>query len=243
MALIYNCRYGDNTILLQFIVHTMSRSHAVLLADVMASGRQRRLREMLSVKLRQASLVHRKKGWIAVSYTVTAGDEFQTVVPIIDALPEVIFDLRRLLRPLNLRIAIGVGAIQGPVRVPVNRLQGQAFVRARRAMDDLKQGRLHKYPSLTSFHTGKARLDSIANLVYGLGDTLLRAATTKQWQAIDAYASARQVRLAARALRLDESTVSRRLSRGHYWQMVEAAEAMKSVLQREFLSVSPERHT
>lgn len=221
----------------------MPRRFAVILADVMASGKQRRLRETLARKLRQASRAHRAKGWIGAPYAVTAGDEFQAVALRIEALPEIILDLRRRLRPLHLHIAAGVGAIPGPVRPPVNRLQGQAFVRARRAMEELKSGRLHKYPSLTAFHTGKFALDQIANLIYGLSDTLLRAATPKQWQAMKAYAAAGQVRRAARALRLDESTVSRRLSRGHYWQLSEAAAALKTLLQTEFACLPSRRQT
>jgi hypothetical protein len=221
----------------------MRRRFAVILADVMASEKQRRLRDTLARKLHQASRAHRAKGWIALPYAVTAGDEFQAVVLRIDVLPEIILDLRRRLRPLGLRIAAGVGAIPGPVHPPVNRLQGEAFVRARRAMEALKSGRLHKYPSLTAFHTGKPRLDAIANLIYGLSDTLLRAATLKQWQAMNAYAAVGQVRLAARAMRLDESTVSRRLSRGHYWQMTEAASTLARLLQAEFMRLPSRRHT
>lgn len=221
----------------------MPRRFAVILADVMASGKRRRLRETLGHKLRAVSRAHRKRGWIALPYAVTAGDEFQAVALRTEALPEILLDLRRRLRPLDLRIAAGVGAVHGPLRAPVNRLQGQAFVRARRAMEELKNGRLHKYPSLTAFHTGRAALDQIINLIYGLSDTLLRAATPKQWQAMNAYADSGQVRLAARALRLDESTVSRRLSRGHYWQMSEAAAAMKALLQSESPGLPPGRHT
>ena len=221
----------------------MQRRYAVLLADVIASGRQKRLREVLGEKLRLASLAHRKKGWIRVPYAVTAGDEFQAVVPQPGALPEIILDLRRRMRPLNLRIAAGVGGVHGPVRAPVNRLQGEAFVRARQAMEELKSGRLHKYPALTAFHTGKPALDQIANLMYGLNDTLLRGVTAKQWQAIGAFLAKRRVRWAARALRLDESTVSRRLSRGHYWQLAEVTRAMKTVLESGFRDLPFKRQT
>jgi len=221
----------------------MQTRNAVLLADVIASGRQRRLREILGGKLRLASQVHLKKRWIRVPYAVTAGDEFQTVAAHAAALPEIILDLRRRMHPLHLRIAIGTGAINGPLRAPVNRLQGEAFVRARRAMDDLKSGRLHKYPALTAFHTGNPCLDQIANLVYGLNDTLLRAVTPKQWQAINAYFAKQRVWLAARALRLDESTVSRRLSRGHYWQFAETIQTMKALLETDFRNLPFEQQS
>jgi len=217
-----------------FGVHVMQSRYAVLLADVIASGRQRRLQNILGEKLRAASQVHMKNGWIRAPYAVTAGDEFQTVATRPAMAPEILLDLRHRMRPLQLRMAIGVGAIDGAVRAPVNRMQGEAFVRARRAMDALKSGMLHKYPALTAFHTGQTSLDEIANLIYGLSDTLLRAVTAKQWRAMEAYFAKGQVRLAARALRLDPSTVSRRLSRGHYWQLAETAEAMKRLLQSEF---------
>lgn len=215
--------------------------YAVLLADVVASGRQKRLRGILGNRLRLASLAHRKKGWILLPYAVTAGDEFQAVVPHPARLPEIILDLRRRLRPLNLRLAAGAGAIPGPLRAPVNRLQGEAFVRARAAMEELKSGRLHKFPAFTAFRTGKPILDETVNLIYGLNDTLLRAATRKQWQAMEIHFQKQSVKLAARALRLDESTVSRRLSRGHYWQIVETAPTVKSLLLAAFPGLPFER--
>ncbi|HTV60392.1 MAG TPA: SatD family protein [Verrucomicrobiae bacterium] len=221
----------------------MKSPYGVLLADVVASGRQKRLREILGEALRRASLAHQKKGWIRVPYAITAGDEFQAVVPHLERLPELILDLRRRLRPLNLRLAAGAGAIHGPVRAPVNRMQGEAFVRARQAMDELKSGRLHKYPAFTAFRTGNPILDRSLNLIYGLNDTLLRAATLKQWQAMEAHFQKQSVKGAARALGLDESTVSRRLSRGHYWQIVETAQTVKIVLHSAFSRLPSRRQS
>jgi len=55
-----------------------------------------------------------------------------------DSIPELILDLRRRLQPLQLRIGIGIGGIQGPIRRPVNRIAGQAFEFARAAINQIQ---------------------------------------------------------------------------------------------------------
>jgi hypothetical protein len=48
----------------------------------------------------------------------------------------------------------------------------------------------------------------------------------KQWETIDAFIANGRVDLAARSLRLNSSTVSRNLSRSHYWESQETIEVM-----------------
>src|ERR1700741_3951843 len=86
---------------------------SVLIADVIHSSRRERLSALLAAGLRRANRVHLREKRIRVPYAVTAGDEFQTVVASIEMVPALILDLRRRMRPLALRIGIGIGEIQG----------------------------------------------------------------------------------------------------------------------------------
>jgi len=201
---------------------------SVIIADVIHSSRKGRLRDLLGEKLEAASRAHGRAKLIRAPYAVTAGDEFQVVPASIEVIPELIFDLRRRMQPLGLRIGVGIGSIDGPIRKPVNRLLGEAFARARRAIDEVKNGAIHKYPSLTGFRTPRETFDRVVNLVYGLNDTLLRNMTDTQWRTQEAYAQKQSVDGAARALRLNISTASRNLRRGHYWQLAEVASTMKA---------------
>jgi hypothetical protein len=208
------------------------RTHGVLIADVVASRSHSHLRSSLNEKLRIASIAQLDDQLIRVSYAVTAGDEFQTITPRLDSIPKLILDLRRRLQPLQLRIGIGIGAIQGPVRPPVNRMAGQAFEFARAAINQIKEPR--KYPTLTAFRSPKSEFDEIANLVYGLHDTLLRQISAKQWETMAMYLTKNRVDYTAKALSIAISTASRNLKRGYFWQIEQTAVAMESVFRRAF---------
>jgi hypothetical protein len=204
----------------------------VLIADVIGSSSTPNLRSLLRAKLRIAALAHQEL--LRLPYAVTAGDEFQTLTAELKGLPGLVFDLRRRLRPLQVRIGIGIGPVPKPVRPPVNELGGPAFQWARQAIVETKGGHAHKFEVRTVFRSANPEFDRVANLVYGLHDTLLRDLTKKQWQAIDAYGVKKRVDLAARALRISVSTASRSLKRGHFWQIEETIETMKKVIETAF---------
>lgn len=207
-------------------------THGVLIADVVESRAHSHLRSSLNAKLRIASIAQLDDKLIRVPYAITAGDEFQTIALRVDSIPRLILDLRRRLQPLQLRIGIGIGAIQGTIRPPVNRIAGQAFEFARAAINQIKETR--KYPTLTVFHSQKSEMDEIANLVYGLHDTLLRQITAKQWETIAIYLSKNRVDYTAKALSIDISTASRNLKRGYFWQIEHTTTVMESVLRGYF---------
>jgi len=212
---------------------TSEETWAVLIADVVGSSSRPDLRQFLGSRLRLAGRAHR--ALLKLSYSVTAGDEFQAVALCPPAVPELIFDLRRRLQPLSLRIGVGIGMLPGRLIPPVNRLSGEAFVFARSAIEGVKHGASHKYRSLTAFKSGNESFDRVANLVYGLHDTLLQEISARQWKTIDAYLfHRRRAPQAARALAIGTSTLSRNLRRGRFWQMSETIEGMKKFMEGAF---------
>jgi hypothetical protein len=109
----------------------------------------------------------------------------------------------------------------------------EAFERAREAINQLKAKR-SKTGILTSFVTGNETFSLIANTVYHLHDTLLQSVSTKQWQTINVHMETNRQDLTARKLRLNESTVSRNLRRGFWWQIQETRQAMERVIEAYF---------
>lgn len=209
------------------------RSYAVLIADVVESSSRRGLRALLAEKLADASKRHLRRKLIRLPYSVTAGDEFQTVAADPFRIPALILDLRRSLRPLSLRVAVGFGRIADRIQPPVNRLGGEAFQRARKAMDRLKAGNLFRFDTLTAFSSRNERFDATMNLLYGLQDTLVLKIKKKQWDAINAFSDQQNLERTARRLKLDASTVSRNLKRGYYWQLLETAKVAAALTERE----------
>jgi hypothetical protein len=219
-------------LLLEFIM--ASTIHAVLIADVMASSSRKNLRELLGKKLAGIATRHLRRGRIDLPYSVTAGDEFQTITRNLAAIPSILLELRAALRPLSLRIGVGFGRINGRVQAPVNRLGGEAFQSARKAIESVKAGSLFKFEVLTAFHTSKQPFNEAINLIYGLQDTLVLKVTEKQWQAIEEFLANPSLERSSRHLKLDPSTVSRNLKRGYYWQVSETVKVAESLIKRTF---------
>jgi len=192
--------------------------YAVLVADVIGSSGRRNLRALLMKRLELARRAHLRARWIRLPYAVTAGDEFQAILSPVANIPELIFDLRMKMRPLRLRIGVGFGSVSSRIQQPVNAMGGEAFQRARQALDSIKAGS-PKYDVLTAFQSGKELFDSTTNLIYALHDTLLLRITSKQWDTIQAFREKRSLESAAEVLRLDLSTVSRNLKRSYFWQI------------------------
>jgi len=211
-----------------------AKLYAALIADIVASSAQRRLRNRLGATLARASRKHLAEKWILLPYAITAGDEFQTIASQPAAVPRILFDLRAMFQPLSLRVGIGVGRINDRIRPPVNQLSGPAFESARTAIDRVKSGHAFKFDTLTVFVSSDEEFDQAINLLYGLNDTLVRDVTSKQWETIRAALKYGSVDRSAHHLGLDVSTVSRNLKRGYYWQQSQTVKAAESLLNRVF---------
>ena len=211
-----------------------STIYAVLIADVMESRARADLRSLLGKKLAAISRRHLRRKLIQLPYSVTAGDEFQTVTRNLASIPAVILDLRKALRPLALRIGVGFGTISDRIQPPVNRLGGEAFQRARRAIENIKTNSLFKFDVLTAFESRSEGFNSTINLIYGLHDTLVLKITKKQWETIEEFLDTPTLEQTAKRLKLDASTVSRNLKRGYYWQLSETVKVAGSLIERTF---------
>lgn len=208
--------------------------YAVLIADVMASSARKNMRAQLEKKLAAATEKHLKQKLIRFPYTVTAGDEFQTITTEPASVPALLLDLRAMLQPLPLRIGVGIGDVADRLQPPVNRLTGPAFQFARWGIDSVKASNLFKFDVLTAFASENEHFDRTINLLYGLHDTLVSQITAKQWEAIRQFLDQPALEQTAKRLKLDISTVSRNLKRGYYWQLSETAKAAGAFIERTF---------
>ena len=211
-----------------------SKIYAVLIADVMESSSRRDLRAFLGKELAAASRRHLHQGLIKLPYSVTAGDEFQTVIGNLPVVPALILDLRSSLRPLSLRIGVGFGRISDRLQPPVNRLSGEAFQFSRQAIENIKASSLFKFETLTAFQSRNEHFNNVINLIYGLHDTLVLKIKPKQWETICEFLRKPTLEQTAKRLRLDASTVSRNLKRGYYWQVLKTIQVAAPLIERTF---------
>lgn len=200
----------------------------VLVADVAGSSTVPDFEVLRDRRLDTLNDSERTREHLARPYTVTAWDEFQTVVNDWDALPVLLLELRTAFAPLELYVGVGFGTVSGwASAAPINlALSGEAFERARQAIGDIKAGKGDKFRRLTRFATGSERHDRLLNLVYGLHDTLLQQISERQWEMIAAAAAADSQEAVARRFDVEPSTVTRNLRRGHYWQLRETVEML-----------------
>lgn len=207
----------------------MTKRWAVLICDIVGSSRRRDLRMVLGTKLRKVGAAHMQQKVLRLPYAVTAGDEFQTIARELSQVPNLVYDLRRQMRPLQLRIGIGIGTIKGSIRPPVNRLSGQAFEFAREAIQETKNSHMH-LDMRTCFRSANEGFDLTANLIYSLHDALMGDPSEQQWATIDAYLAKKRVDLAANKLQISPSTASRNLKRSSYWYSLETIETMRKLI-------------
>ena len=208
------------------------KQYAVLTSDIVKSRHIEEFRRRRDQKLRRISKLHIERKWILSEYAVTACDELEGILTVPTNFPSVILDLRRYFHPFELWIGVGMGNVTEPYKKPVNVFAGgESFERAREALNRLKSKR-GKTGALTSFMTGSEMLDLIANTVYDLHDTLLQSISTKQWQTINVHMETNRQDLTAKKLKLNESTVSRNLRRGFWWQIQETRQTMEQLIEK-----------
>jgi len=206
------------------------KTYAAVTCDIVGSRRIEDFRRKRDQRLHRVSRLHVEKKWVLSEYAVTAWDEFEGILAQPTNIPAVIVDLRRYFHPLELWIGIGVGEVTEPYKKPVNLFAGgEAFERAREALNRLK-ARPRKTKILTAFETGNKTFDLIAHTIYNLHDTLLENISAKQWQTIDVRMETKSQDVTARRLKLNESTVSRNLRRGFWWQIQETRQAMEQII-------------
>jgi len=220
-------------------VKKQSSRYAVLTADIAGSRAIADFPSERDKKLRPLSKLHRTGELIASDYAVTAWDEFEGLLTALAHIPQVLLDLRRYFHPFQLRVAIGIGDVSNPAQKPVNVFAGgSAFERARKAITQLNAERTTLARS-TLFLSESSEFDTIMNTLYQLHDTLAERISAKQWEAINLQLKAKSQDATARRLGLDKSSISRRLRRGYYWQLVNTREAAKTIIAHYWKQHSP----
>jgi hypothetical protein len=211
-----------------------AKCYAVVTADIVESRKTESFTGKRDRILNTISTLHLKEEFTLSPYTITAWDEFEVILSEPAHLPRVLLDIRRFFVPLQLRIAVGLGAASGVRKRPINAHSGgEAFERARLAADRLKL-EFSKYRVLTRFESGNQIFDTIANTIYRLQDSLIQGTTQKQWSTINAQIGTGRQDATAKRMKLDVSTVSRNLKRGYYWHQLETIEAMERIIQSYF---------
>ncbi len=204
----------------------------VITADVVGSRQQDAAMALLPERLKALQhplLVH--------GFAMSRGDEIQGLADGLLAAPQLIRKLRYASRPLTLRVGVGLGAVPSPQGALTSwDLSGEAFFRARQALDALKKtNRPVPNTSVVSWDGG---LDAIADALFALLDAVCARWTQAQWEATIAYETAGTYEAAAKALGIAFQNVEKRC-RAARWSAVRAGEAGLHKLGGLYLKYSP----
>src|SRR5690349_16784594 len=202
----------------------------VLIADLKASREipaRERPRVDRALRLAIQRILRAHGAWFRLVPQVLKGDELQAVLkPDAPALTLLTHLRARLVaeagRKVELRAGIGRGAIarlspQGPFAS-----EGEAFHRARAALDQVRRGGGTR---LTGWSTGEPSFDAVAEGVLGLMDAFMSRWTVPQWEAVAGRLEGKGLHDIARERRIAFQSVSKRL-RAASWGDIEAAMGM-----------------
>jgi hypothetical protein len=210
-----------------------TKIYAAVTADIIGSRDVDNFPRERDRKLKPLGKKHLALGLIVSEYAVTAWDEFEGLA-LPASIPSVLLDLRRYFYPFALWIGVGIGAVSEPHGKPINAFAGgEAFERARKAIDEIKKGRTGSSRT-TAFVSDNMEFDLIANTVYHLHDTLIQGISSRQWQTINVQLSLKTQERTAKKLGLHTSSVSRTLRRGFYNQIEETRATMELLMERYF---------
>jgi hypothetical protein len=156
---------------------------------------------------------------LAVQFALFRGDEIQGVLTPEANIPRLLRALRFRLRPLGLRIGVGIGRIEaGLDREYSWQMDGSAFHRSREALQKIARSR----SQATCFAAARAEQLETVNLLCTLIDAIQDQWSEKQWAAVDAYDRRGTYALAARELETTPQSVNKHCRAARFKTIAEA---------------------
>ena len=175
---------------------------------------------------------------------VLRGDELQAVLaadaPALMILTYLRAQLARAAgRSVALRAGLGRGTIQRLSRRGPFSSEGEAFHRARAALESAKRGTAR----LTGWVTGDPFLDRLANVTLALIDSYTGRWTGPQWEAIAGRLEGKGLHEIAREKRVSFQSVSKRLRAASWSEVQQAAELLEAAVRGPAVSAASTRRT
>ena len=205
---------------------------AVLTADVIGS-RKLKDRDLSRKQIEKAisELNTARKAFIVSKFSLLRGDEIQGVIfPPQEAIVMARF-LRFYLRPVRVRIGIGIGDIATEIdeNNPWN-MDGNAFHRARKALEEIKISR----QPVTFINSAEENFDYNLNVILALMDVISNRWTDGQWEAIHTYEQMGTYQKAAQVLKVKPQNVAKRCQAANWKVFSEAEKHVQKLISLKF---------
>jgi hypothetical protein len=212
---------------------------SVVTADIIHSRRyspqlRRRIDSAVKRAFNELSRKYPEAIHTKVAFRITVGDEFQCVFSDVPHGFDLLTYLRASvatneIRPLvSFRAAIGVGGISVAGKSNPYEEDGEAFVRARRGLEQLKRRK-----RLTTIITDKPEIDRVADLVLSFTDRLQKKWTIQQWEAVKWALLGLTREEISRKLKVAHQNVSKRLSAAGWLEFKEASQFLRELMGKD----------
>jgi len=151
-----------------------NNNYIVITGDVIASKKHKAFKELFANSIKKIkypdSLIH--------PFKIAKGDELQAVFRSDLNIAVFLRRLRNYIRPLKIRIGIGLGSIDDDKIIPF-KSSGNAFKYSRDALEKIDQNRKFK----TMFKSG-LKIDELTNTIFLLIDSIEFNWTKAEWAAV-----------------------------------------------------------
>ncbi|NLZ44379.1 MAG: hypothetical protein GX894_05935 [Clostridia bacterium] len=200
-----------------------STFYTVITADVIDSRRQ-----AIKVEEKKSAIAAIAYPGLLTPFTISRGDEIQAVLEGVVLPLDLVRRLRYLCRPLALRIGIGIGRITSGLGSKTSwEMNGPAFFRSRRALEEVKKERR----AFTSLQTGDPEFDRLAGALLLLIDTIISRWTGAQWEAVMIYEEKGVYQKAAEVLGIAYQNVEKRCRAARWWAVQKAESALAAAVR------------
>lgn len=202
------------------------RSYCAVIGDI---NRSRSIPDRARVQRKFRSAIEKinaeYRDSIAARFLVTLGDEFQGLLLRPDVSYDVVRRFEDLMKPVRFAFGVGVGTLSTPLRKEALGMDGKAFHRARRALDEAK------HRNRTVFYILESDQDAAINAIVALMDVQWQRLTSRQKQ-VARLLKEQSPKDVARRLRISVQAVSKAKQSAGMVELEEAGEVLRRLLQK-----------
>lgn len=185
----------------------------------------------LTEQAQKITMSLQSKNLISTDVSISRGDEIQVFCSDIINIIEVIRQLRYYFRPLKIRIGVGIGGINTEKSDNSWNMDGEAFFKAREALDKVK---IQDKKRMTYICSPNEQFDIISNSIYMLMDSIINEWSDSKWESVNAYEVYENYEKAGNSIGKSRQSISNNCKTAHFEKIKQAEEDLKRIIDLYF---------
>lgn len=185
----------------------------------------------LTEQAQKITISLQSKNLISTDVSISRGDEIQVFCSDLINIIEVIRQLRYYFRPLKIRIGVGIGGINTEKSDNSWNMDGEAFFKAREALDKVK---IQDKKRMTYICSPNEQFDIISNSIYMLMDSIINEWSDSKWESVNAYEVYENYEKAGNSIGKSRQSISNNCKTAHFEKIKQAEEDLKRIIDLYF---------